>query len=121
MLPVTLTSMYGKTMELRKHGFGENVSITLNDENGQFVQNLLMPKQQIDILREALTQPASGEGEFYVMRQRKDDPLKLKVIFANSSEKKVFTSERLAVEHQERMTRQHGGKFIFFVVAKETV
>lgn len=59
--------------------------------------------------------------EFYLIRQRKDNPLKLKVMYANDSSKKMFTTRRDADAHEARMTRQHGTKFNFFVVKKETV
>jgi hypothetical protein len=63
-----------------------------------------------------LALPEEDTGVFYLLRQRKDNPLKIKVMFANTSSAKLFTSRAAAVTHQERMTRQHGVKFTFTVV-----
>lgn len=65
----------------------------------------------------AQPQPEQEEvGLFFLLRQRKDNPLKIKVMFANSSSAKFFTTRKEADLHQERMTHQHGVKFNFFVV-----
>lgn len=65
---------------------------------------------------EFLALPEEDVGVFYVLRQRKDNPLKIKVIFAHTSSTKMFTSRAAAVAHQVRMTEQHGIKYKFTVV-----
>lgn len=92
--------------------------------NGE-MQVRLLPTQQTELV-EFLTQDVVQEepekevdtdaGLFYLIRQRKDNPLKVKVMFANTSSAKLFTSRAKADAHQDRMTRQHGDKYTFFVV-----
>lgn len=72
-------------------------------------------KQVLDFFSEE----ENDSGLFYVLRERRDNPLKIKVLFSNNSSSKFFTSRAQADLHQKRMTEQHGIKFKFSVV--ETV
>lgn len=55
-------------------------------------------------------------GMFYLLRQRKDNPLKIKVMFAGVPHARFYTSRAKAEEGKRRMTDQHGTKFTFTVV-----
>lgn len=97
-----------------------NVYVSVND----VIQVRLLKPQQQELI-EFLTQETINveapvqepdTGLFYLIRQRKDNPLKLKVVFANTSSAKMFTTRAAANDHKGRMDRQHGDKFKFFVV-----
>lgn len=55
-------------------------------------------------------------GPFYLLRQRKDNPLKIKVMYAGTASARLFTTRAKADEAHKRMTDQHGSKFTFTVV-----
>lgn len=73
-------------------------------------------KELVDFLTQGSAKEEPDSGLFYLIRQRRDNPLKLKVMFANTTSAKMFTSRASANEHKGRMDRQHGDKFKFFVV-----
>lgn len=91
--------------------------------NGEMQVRLVQGQQRelIDFLSQGFPAPVQepevkrDSGLFYLIRQRKDNPLKLKVMFANTTSAKLFTSRASADAHQKRMTDQHGIKFNFFV------
>ena len=88
--------------------------------NGEVQVRFLKSQQEqiVEFLTQGQPEPVVQEdtGVFYLIRQRKDNPLKLKVMFANTSSAKLFTTRAAADAHQKRMTEQHGAKFTFFVV-----
>lgn len=116
---ITIKSRYGKTMHFAADG--EHTSVTLRDSDGEFMQNLMFNPAEMKLLTGFLAPApvAPLVEEYYLIRQRKDDSLRLKVMFANNSTSKLFQSKRLADEHKVRMTSQHGEKYNFFVVKKE--
>lgn len=110
---------HNDTVQLIKSEITGNVYVSVN--KGMQVR-LEGPeqKQVLDFFTKAADQPVtvtdSDAGLFYLIRQRRDNPLKLKVMFANTASAKMFTSRASANEHKDRMDRQHGTKFKFFVV-----
>lgn len=119
MKEVILKSVYDKTLKFRARGSSE-VEVEALNSNGNMLAGMLFSLEEINKLRDALVEPkAPTLDTYFLIRQRKDNPLKLKVMFANTTSSKEFTSERAAIEHQARMTRDHGHTFNFFVVKKE--
>lgn len=58
--------------------------------------------------------------EFFLIRQKKDDPSKVKVCWAESSSTRVFTSRERAEIVAKRQNENYP-KWNYFVVEKETV
>lgn len=120
MKSVTLKSVYDKTLKFSDHYKEGQIEVEARGCDGNMLSGMLFSQEEIAKLREALVEPvALTLNTYFLIRQRKDNPLKLKVMFANTTSSKEFTSERAAMEHQARMTRDHGNTFNFFVVKKE--
>ena len=119
MKEVILKSVYDKTLKFNDHYREGQVEVEARGCDDNMLADMLFSREEIDKLREALVEPKLSLDTYFLIRQRKDNPLKLKVMFANTSSSKEFTSERAALEHQSRMTRDHGMRFNFFVVKKE--
>lgn len=116
------TDSHGDKAEFQRSDTTGYAYVSVNGE----VQVRLVQTQQQELIeflaqgfpvpvQEPEPEPKPDAGLFYLIRQRKDNPLKLKVMFANTSSAKMFTSRASADQHQEHMTRQHGDKFKFFV------
>lgn len=118
MKEVTLKSVYGKTLQFRKWG-GDQVEVQACNSNGNMLAGMLISLEEIDKLRQALVEPKAPTLDTYFLIRQHKDTLKLKVMFANTTSSKEFTSKRAALEHQARMTRDHGNTYNFFVVKKE--
>ena len=61
-------------------------------------------------------------SEFYVLRQSRKNPLKIKVCFAGSEAERSYTGEnaqRRAEYLAADLERQHGEQFTYFVAKKE--
>lgn len=120
MKTLTLKSIYDKTLKFSDHYREGQVEVEARGCDGNMLAGMLFSQEEIAKLRDALAEPvAQTLNTYFLIRQRKDNPLKLKVMFANTTSSKEFTSERAALEHQARMTRDHGNTFNFFVVKKE--
>ena len=120
MKTLTLKSIYDKTLKFSDHYREGQVEVEARGCDGNMLAGMLFSQEEIAKLRDALAEPVAPTlNTYFLIRQRKDNPLKLKVMFANTTSSKEFTSERAALEHQARMTRDHGNTFNFFVVKKE--
>ena len=120
MKEVILKSVYDKTLRFSTHHREGQIEVEARGCDGNMLAGMLFSQEEIAKLRDALVEPvALTLNTYFLIRQRKDNPLKLKVMFANTTSSKEFTSERAVLEHQARMTRDHGNTFNFFVVKKE--
>lgn len=124
MKEVTIESIFGKTLRFRDYNSAGDrvgaIDVVYRDDNGVYKGGMVFDKPQVDALRAALAIPTVPVlKEFYLIRQRKDNPLKLKVMYANTKARKTFFTRADADDHQARMTRDHGTIYNFFVVEKE--
>lgn len=108
---LNITDSNGDAAKFTKSEITGNGYVSVN--SGDCVR--ILP-HQLQEVAEFFSEPAAEIGRFFLIRQRKDNPLKFKIMFANHAEVKLFTSRAMADAHQVRMTEQHGHKFNFFVV-----
>lgn len=134
MKQTTITSIYGKTLAFKPYTMTDRndaVEVTYREEGGAFKGGMVFDKGQIDALRAALAVPVSkpDEGIFFLMRQKKSNPSKVKVCFApdglrggvHDPKNKEYHSRERADRACANQNANYGDKWTYFVVEKETV
>lgn len=133
MKDITIKSIFGKTLRFCDY-MGDRpgaIEVVYRDNNGDYKGGMVFDKPQVDALREALAEPVSkpDAGIFFLMRQKKSNPAKVKVCFAPDgmdggvydSKNKEYRSRERADRACANMNRQHGAEWTYFIVEKETV
>lgn len=111
-----ITDGAGDTVKVQISNITGYAYVSVNDDT----QVRLIPENIEEVVAYLTPKAEPTQDTYYLIRQRKDNPLKVKVMFANTSDSKHFLSRSEADAHQERMTRQHGTTYKFFIV-KEVV
>lgn len=107
-----ITDGAGDTVKVQISNITGYAYVSVNDDT----QVRLLPENVEEFVAYLTPKGEPTQDTYYLLRQRKDNPLKVKVMFANTSDSKHFLSRDEANAHQESMTRQHGTKYTFTVV-----
>lgn len=119
MKPITLKSVYGKTIKFENDGLQSGrIQATVRDAQGEFVRNLLFTTAEIAKLTEALAGTKSDEGVFFLLRQKKTKDTKIKVCWADSPISKEYTNRSKAEAAAARLNENYP-EWDYFVVEKE--
>lgn len=119
MKPVTIKSIYGKTIKFEDDALqAGRIQATVRDFGGEHVRNMIFTKEELATLAAELNGTKSDSGEFYLLRQKKTKDTKIKVCFAESAGTKKYTSRRRAEAAAARQNENYGD-WNYFVVEKE--
>jgi hypothetical protein len=121
---ITLKSRFGKSLQFESSNIVTGAtSVTLRDSEGAFIQNILFNGSEMNLLAGYLApepQAPSDKGVFFLLRQSKAKPSKVKVCFAESADSKEFTSRARAEAAAKRQNANYP-EWNYFVVEKEIV
>jgi len=122
MNPVTVKSIYGKTIKFEDDAMQTGrISVTVRDSSGEQVRNMIFTATELARLTAELAPVKSDKGVFFLLRQRVGNPLKVKTCFAGVTTTKEYTSRCEAERSAKSLNEQYGLKWNYFVVEKGAV
>lgn len=127
MKEVTIKSIYGKTLAFRPYnlnGTRDAVEVTYRDDDGNFKGGMIFREEVMAELRSALILPAEKEpdtGTFFLLRQKKSKPSKVKVCFAPEHGAGKEYRTRSAAQSAAATLNERYTEWNYFVAKKETV
>lgn len=128
MQNVTIKSIYGKTLAFKPYTLDsarDAMEVTYRDGDGNFKGGMVFRKEQMAELREALALPVvapvkADAGIFFLLRQKKANPVKVKVCWPGLKITKEFNSRAKAEDVARRLNEDYP-QWNYFVVEKEAV